>query len=759
MRKAAEIMTAFADRSELEGIRSFYLVGIGGAGMSALARMLHLRGFEVSGSDSTDSSVLADLRAIGISIQLGHEEVAIRSGHALVLTDAIDLEASPEVRRARELDLPLFRRSQVLGWLLRGKKLIAVTGTHGKTTTTGMIGSGLIKAGLDPLVVVGATIPVWGSSVYEGNGEWAVAEACEAYDSFHDLEPTVIVLTNLEADHLDFHGTYTNLVESVSKFVAKGSTLIFCGEDSGAEEISRHALNAGLSVTGYGADGFEGQSGIKVGLAGWHNHLNAAGALEACLVAGADLAMSAKGIAAFRGAERRLQTLRDGEITVIDDYAHHPTEIEATLKAIRSTRQGRIVAVFQPHLYSRTRDLIQGFAQALNLADVVFVTDIYPAREEPIPGVSSARIAELVTQTCTYVPSRHLLTIEVAKIVRPGDIVVAMGAGNISEFAPTFVQLLDSRANPMRKTRVAVLYGGDSAEREVSLISGRSVQTALISKGYDSYLVDVSDLLLSTGELSPLVGEHRPDVVFLAVHGSRAEDGAIQGLCELLHLPYTGSGIRSSALAMDKQSTKQILKSAGLPVANGVHLTSPKEFVRLGNAWKPVVVKPNAQGSTVGLSFVEQEKDLAAALEKAFAYDTSVLVEDWMRGMEISVPVLGDRVLPVVEIVPATGKYDFASKYLEGATQEIVPARLTPEMTARAQDYALRAHQALGCAGATRTDMIVNGEDFCLLEVNTLPGMTKTSLLPNSAASVGLAFPELVDWIVQNALVRHGVKA
>lgn len=348
---------------------------------------------------------------------------------------------------------------------------------------------------------------------------------------------------------------------------------------------------------------------------------------------------------------------------------------------------------------------------------------------------------------------------EVIKIVRPGDVVVGMGAGSISEFAPRFVQLLDRYANPTRKTKVAVLYGGDSAEREVSLISGRSVLAALIEKGYDAEMIDVTDRLLGSGDLLPLVGPQRPDVAFLAVHGSRAEDGAIQGLCELLHLPYTGSGIRACALAMDKECTKQVLMEAGLPVPQGMLLTSPDQEARLSTEWKPVVVKPNAQGSTIGLSFVEDEIDLQKAIHKAFAYDSSVLVEEWLRGMEISVPVLGDRVLPVVEIVPNTGRYDFASKYLEGATLEVIPARLSPEMTARAQQYALRAHRALSCSGATRTDMIVDGTDFRILEVNTLPGMTPTSLLPNSAASAGIAFPELVDWIVQDALVKYGVKA
>jgi len=315
--------------------------------------------------------------------------------------------------------------------------------------------------------------------------------------------------------------------------------------------------------------------------------------------------------------------------------------------------------------------------------------------------------------------------------------------------------MLDQYADPTRKTRVAVLYGGDNGEREVSLISGPSVLKALLAKGYDAWLADPTEMLVGKGSLSAITGAHRPDVVFLALHGTYLEGGGAQGLCELLHLPYTGSGLLASALAMDKEQTKQRLALAGLPVARGVLLTSATQDIELS---PPLVVKPNAQGSTVGLSFVETAEALPGAIDRAFAYDLAVLVEEWIQGVEISVPVLGDRVLPAVEIVAASGRYDFASKYREGATEEIVPARLSPEITEKVKAYALKAHRTLGCQGATRTDMIIRGDEIFILEVNTLPGMTPTSLLPNSARAAGISFEDLVDWIVQDALVRHAQK-
>ncbi|HEY0867423.1 MAG TPA: D-alanine--D-alanine ligase, partial [Fimbriimonas sp.] len=384
---------------------------------------------------------------------------------------------------------------------------------------------------------------------------------------------------------------------------------------------------------------------------------------------------------------------------------------------------------------------------------VVVLTDIYPAREDPIPGVSSARIAERIDKPAHYIPSRHLLPMEVRKLAKPGDVVVGMGAGNISDFGPALVkELTKDRAN----LKVAVCYGGDSAEREVSILSGRAIHGALQRLGYESFMVDVAEVLLKKGDVGTFTGPDRPDVAFLAVHGTNAEDGAIQGFFELLHIPYTGSGIQSSALAMDKAMTKRILEAAGVTMPRGVLLSSPDQAVPLA---APLIVKPNAQGSTVGLSFVETDDQLAKALERAFLYDESVLVEEWVQGMEISTPVLNDEALLPVEIAPISGRYDFESKYTPGATEEIVPARLPEGTLEKARELALRAHRALGCAGATRTDAIVRDGEIYVLEVNTLPGMTGTSLLPNSAKAMGISFEELCRRLVEDALRRHAAKA
>ncbi|HRF59545.1 MAG TPA: D-alanine--D-alanine ligase [Fimbriimonadaceae bacterium] len=759
MRTKSEIATAFAPTTALEGYREFFLVGIGGAGMSGIARMLATRGYQVVGNDASEGEGVDALRTHGIPVHIGHTGSGIEPGMALVLSDAIDLESSPEVARARHLGCPLFRRSQVLGWILRNHRTIAVTGTHGKTTTSGMTAAGLRAAGLDPVVVIGAEVPDFGGAIVEGTGEWAVVEACEAYDSFHDLRPEIIVLTNLEPDHLDFHGSWEGLRESVERFVMtlpSDGTLIYAGEDAGASEIARRFPGQKRS---YGLDDGARRT---IAIPGRHSLLNAQGALAACDAAGAQGERAWGGISSFGGASRRLQVMREGDLTVIDDYAHHPTEIAASIQALRERYPDRrLVVVYQPHLYSRTAQFLSEFASALDGADHVVLTDIYPAREAPLPGVSSSRIAEQLNVPHDYVPTRHLLPRYVHAIAMKGDVIAGMGAGTIGEFAPAFIAEMD-RSGP---TRVAVVYGGDSAEREVSLLTGRQVADALERKGYAVVRVDVTDRLLTTGDLSLFTGPNRPDIAFFGVHGTHAEDGAIQGLFELLAIPYTGSSLQASATAMDKALAKQVLTASGLPVARGVRVTSTEEAETMARLLaekrgtetllRPrLVVKPNAQGSTIGLTFVDHVDELVPAVEFALRYDSVALVEERIEGMEISVPVLGDRALPAVEIVPPEGRYDFAAKYEPGATIEICPARLSEATAQEAAEFALRAHRALGCSGATRTDMMVREGRCVVLEVNTLPGMTLTSLLPRSAQTAGIGFDDLCAWMVDDALVR-----
>lgn len=333
-----------------------------------------------------------------------------------------------------------------------------------------------------------------------------------------------------------------------------------------------------------------------------------------------------------------------------------------------------------------------------------------------------------------------------------------------------------------QKLRVAVLMGGTSAERPVSLSTGKQILNALDPDRYTVYALDtasgerylpatglpdhVKTLKASDGErsvatlaeLQQVADADKPDVVFIALHGPGGEDGTVQGMLELLGVPYVGSGVLASALAMDKAMCKKVLISEGVLMPEGRLLRKGDEKARSAVQAMPLplVVKPNAQGSSFGVTIVETAEQLEQAIEKAFQYDSSILVEQCVRGVEISVPVLGNddpTVLPIIEIVPKSGVYDYESKYTPGATDEIVPARIAENIAARAREMAALCHKVLGCRGMSRTDMIVatDGKIY-VLEVNTIPGMTPTSLLPRSAQAAGIPFPQLLDRLIGYAL-------
>jgi D-alanine-D-alanine ligase len=332
------------------------------------------------------------------------------------------------------------------------------------------------------------------------------------------------------------------------------------------------------------------------------------------------------------------------------------------------------------------------------------------------------------------------------------------------------------------RIKVAVLMGGTSAEREVSLSTGRQILNALDPARYRVSALDtasgqkflppsgltnpVAALTSSDGateittlpQLPQAAENSRPDVVVIALHGPGGEDGTVQGMLEVLGIPYTGSGVLASALAMDKAMCKRVLTSVGVRMPRDITLRrgEDRSSLRFDAMPLPWIVKPSRQGSTIGMTVVSEREQLASALDTAFTHDDTALVEQFIQGTEITVPILGNadlQVLPIVEIVPASGFYDYQAKYTAGATDEIVPARLSPSIAEEARRIALLCHQTLGCRGMSRTDMIVTPEGMIYtLEVNTIPGMTPTSLLPRAAEAAGLSFSQLLDRLIDLAL-------
>ena len=450
--------------------RPVHFVGIAGAGMSALAELFARRGVAVSGCDANLQGA-ADLRRLGIALSEGHDPVHVEGARALVVTSAMAPD-HPELARARALGIPVVRRAEALGESVSGATLVAIAGTHGKTTTTVMTTEALRAAGLNPTGVVGGRVAAWRGNLSDGGTERFVVEADEYDRSFLALQPTVAVVTNVEADHLDIYADLADIRATFAEFARRARTIVLCADDEGANtlptpssaEVIRYGIDSPdarlVASDVRGADGgstfdaiFDGErlGPVRLRVPGRHNVLNAMAALASGLALGVSVPEMAPGLDAFGGVERRFQRLGEARgIAVVDDYAHHPTEIAATLAAARQAYPGRrIVAAFQPHLFSRTRDFAPDFGRALAGADSIFLTEIYPAREQPIDGVTTTLIVSALRDAggpIAWRGDRGRLADALAAAVRDGDVVLTIGAGDITKTGPELLERLRGAA-------------------------------------------------------------------------------------------------------------------------------------------------------------------------------------------------------------------------------------------------------------------------------------------------------------------------
>ncbi len=439
--------------------RPVHFVGIAGAGMRALAELFIRRGIAVTGCDNNVDAA-SDLAAKGIVLLGPHDAWHAEGARAIVVSSAIDREM-PELKRARELGIPVIRRAEALGEAVGGKEMVGIAGTHGKTTTTVMTTEALTAAGLNPTGIVGGRVASWNGNLSSGGDDVFVVESDEYDRSFLALKPTVAVVTNIEADHLDIYADLDDIRGAFSQFVSSARFIVLCADDHTANslptpntaEVIRYgtesddarlvATNISPSSAGTHFDVvYDGKKFTSVALPipGTHNVRNALAALGAGIALGADPAKLTVGLGNYTGVERRFQRLGEfAGIALIDDYAHHPSEISATLQAARATFPGRrLVAAFQPHLYSRTRDFCGEFASALCGADEIFLLDLYPAREQPIEGVSSRLISDEMLRVGSaprWEGARDVAAKAIRDALREGDVVITIGAGDITKLA------------------------------------------------------------------------------------------------------------------------------------------------------------------------------------------------------------------------------------------------------------------------------------------------------------------------------------
>ena len=456
-------------------IKNVFFVGIGGIGMSGIAELLLNLGFHVSGSDINENENVKRLKKLGVDIKIGHDPGNLTHADVLVFSSAVPLENS-EIVRARQKGIPVIRRAEMLGELISVKETsIAIGGTHGKTTTSSMVGTILAHAKKDPTLVVGGLVQNLDSNSKLGSGDIIVVEADEFDRSFLALKPTIGIITNIELEHTD---CYENLQELQNAFIQFCQSVPFYGEviacaDSPAiqeiiPKIERPMTTYGRSRdAAYRAENLrfnenrstysvfraeENLGEIQLNVPGEHNVLNSLAAVVLGLEMGLSFEMIQAGITAYSGVRRRFDIKGTyNDIMVVDDYAHHPTEVEATLNAAKSGWKRRIVAVFQPHLFTRTREFFREFSTALQIADLVLITDIYPAREQPIPGVTSKLIYDelynKIKDRCYLVPDLDDLEAKLDTLVQPQDMVITMGAGSIWRYGESYSKHLESLAD------------------------------------------------------------------------------------------------------------------------------------------------------------------------------------------------------------------------------------------------------------------------------------------------------------------------
>lgn len=450
---------------------SIHFVGIGGSGMSGIARVMAARGARISGSDLHDSTTLDSLRALDFKIQIGHHPENVEGADLVIRSSAIP-SSNPEIIAANNLGISVIGRAEALAALLIGKRSVAVAGTHGKTTTTSMLTVALQRSGLDPSFAIGASIRNSGTNAHHGSGEIFVVEADESDGSFTSYHPAGAVITNIELDHVDNFQNLEQIDDLFSEFCRTVQDfIVVCSDDAGISRLLQRISGSDLKIVTYGTEAdpnllldrihlapttssarltFNGRvlGEMKLAIPGRHNLLNAAAAMAAGIELGAPVNKLLEGIASFSGARRRFEIRGEvNGVTVIDDYGHHPTEIKATLETARSfAGSGRVIVIFQPHRFSRTKAFADEFAQELGAADHTYLLEIYPADEQPMAGVTSAVIAHrMSSKSVTYEPSMPDVITQVVSKAKQGDLVLTLGAGDVTALAPLILENLQRK--------------------------------------------------------------------------------------------------------------------------------------------------------------------------------------------------------------------------------------------------------------------------------------------------------------------------
>jgi UDP-N-acetylmuramate--alanine ligase len=792
-------------------LKKYHFIGIGGIGMSALARILLDKEIPVSGSDLTRSDTTEQLTCKGATIYKGHSANHISAEDIVVFNSQIQ-KSNPEYEAALSLKCPIMHRSELLAHLMRGSQTLAVAGAHGKTTTSSLLATALIEGGFDPTFAVGGMIA--GLNGKLGKGGFFVAEADESDGTFLNYYPDGAIITNIASEHLDHYKTEEALQQAFATFfshIKEERLLFYCGDDPLLSTLAKgRGISYGfekkntLKIENYRQEGwsslfdlhFENKlyPDVKVALIGEHNALNAAAVFGLSLHLGAAVEKIRAALENFPGVGRRCEKRGEvGSVLFLDDYGHHPTEIGKTLAAVKKAIQGRrLVVVFQPHRYTRIRNLLHKFCTAFEMADLLYVTDIYAALEQPIPGIDARLLVENIQKTstvpCTYLPKERWCE-ELKTALQPHDVLLTLGAGDITRLHADLI-----REFCPRKLTLGLIFGGRSCEHEISVRSSRFVAASL---SHDLYSVrffgidkegrwvigkEAEELLFSQPVMTsknalPLLDPHvaaeleKCDLFLPILHGTYGEDGTLQGFFEMLDKPYIGPDYRSAAICMDKVLTKRLVESKGVKTPRDLSfghlqwLEKKKELLKkiAEDLPLPLYVKPVHLGSSVGITRVCEREKVEAAIDLAFRYDTQVIVEEGKVGCrELEFAVLGNaHSFPIRAPAPgeklAEGAFvDYEKKYGQRAVETTLDPQMPPEILEKGKSLARKAYEAVGCSGMARVDFLLDPQgEFWLFEMNPIPGLQKLSLFPKIWNREGLAPEHLFDHLIILALERH----
>lgn len=759
----------------------FHFIGVAGIGMSGLAKILRRRGKSVSGSDLSQKKILEDLKNLGVCITEDLE--IIKKASHVVYSTAISPD-HPQMLAAKNKQCQILHRSELLAKLCDKHYTLAVAGSHGKTSSSSLLASVFLESQVPTSFAIGGLLKREGTNAEDAQAEagkkYFILEADESDGTMLRYHPDALIITNIDSEHLDHYGSRKNLLDRFEQFIqqVKDPQLLFsCAEDPFLQHcpgihygFKEHCDLQILSFSQKGLQSsfsfrFENQcfNEVCLNLAGKHNILNAAAVFGLSLKLGIPEESIRKALKEFQGVQRRADLIESiNGISLIDDYAHHPNEIKTTLHGFRQAfPERRLVVAFEPHRYTRTRDLMDEFTNVFEDVDELFLTDICPAGQKAIPGIhSKALLQKIGLKNKRYSP-KETLKQEILATIDKDDVFVSMGAGSIGSLNQEIHQALK------KKCRVACIQGGPSLEHEISLKSAQNfvscidkeryeVQNFYISKeGYWSKDQSSSKEKVPAEIIQAL---QSCDIIVPVLHGPFGEDGSLQGFLQTLGKPFVGCQHRSCSIAMDKALAKHLVKSHGYQTAPFIEIKrfewqkAPKLILsKIEAELKGVLfVKPSHLGTSFGISRIAQNKDLPQAIEEALELDESIIVEEEVLGRELEFAVLGNEE-PLIagpgEVLKQEGQfYHQKRKQMQHDPKILLRPKLSESLKTAGKDICRAIYSLTQCSGLARIDFFLDqNEQYIFNEINPFPGFTSISLYPKLFEQEGISQKELIE--------------